>query len=441
MSAKLTQEYRIGACTVALRVGDILESDAKVLVSSDDDHFSMNGGVSAAILRAGGNSIKEEAQKQIAERQLGAMIETGAGTLNRQVRIYHVVSRFNGKHERFDLATTTACISAAVDNCIEALDRSAWRSIAFPAIGTGYAGHAPADVALAFAAALGKKLRSAKHALSVELYIHPTLLTGLFDFFKAFEDKATWQAAPVRDHAVVMIHGIRTDARWQDQVGGVLRAADPRINPVPIGYGFLDVFRFVLPFCLIRRSLIKEVADDLDTLSQTKSTTHLSIIAHSFGTYLTAYALRKATNVRVHRLILCGSVVPRLFPWKKLQSRLEVIDTTNYPNARVINDYGWRDVWPVLAQTITWGYGSSGRFGFKKPLVTDRAHNLSHSDFFTDDFVKKYWVPALVRGETVPNNEKQPISAYWLQVLTVLRVKYLLLAGAVWLIHKFYWPM
>jgi O-acetyl-ADP-ribose deacetylase (regulator of RNase III) len=437
MTTKLAQEYQVGTSTVALRVGDILESKAEIIVSSDDDKFSMNGGVSAAILRAGGSSIKEEAQKQIAPRQLGDMIETGHGSLSYK-RIYHVVSRFNGRHERPDFETTRACISAAVDNCIEALSRSAYGSIAFPAIGTGYAGHDPADVAAAFAAALGKKLGTVKKPLRVELYIHPGLLTGLLEFLRVFEDKATWLAAPIRDHAVAMVHGIRTDARWYSQVGRFLREADPSINPVPIGYGFFDVVSFLIPSRRIRQRLIDKVAKNLDTMIETKSTRKLSIIAHSFGTFLTAYALLKSPKVKVHRLILCGSIVPKDFDWSKLQSQLDVIDESQHPQACAINDHGWRDIWPVFAQTMTWGYGSSGRFGFQTVLVVDRAHDLSHSEFFKKEFVARYWVPALVHGSIVPNNVDPPMAGYLLLFLTRVQVKYVILAGiAVWLFFRF----
>lgn len=434
------QEYRVGQSVVALRIGNILNTKTEVIVSSDDDYFTMSGGVSLAILQEGGADIRRDAQAQIARRELGDMIETGAGLLSFR-RIYHVVSRFDGGERHFDLATTHACIQRAVDNCIEALARSAYTTIAFPAIGTGYAGHAPADVASSFAKALGTALAAEQKSLQVELYIHPDSLVGdatFIKFFHAFENKADWLANPVRSHAIAMIHGIRTDARWHDQVGSWLRKADPSINPVPIGYGFFDVFSFLLPSSSIRRGLIGRVEAELNELYETKSTQHLSIIAHSFGTFLVAFALLRCTNVKVHRLILCGSIVPRTFPWAKLRERLEVIDAANFPQVHVINDCGWRDIWPVLAHSITFGYGPSGRFGFQTALDKDRTHDLAHSDFFTEQFVTDFWLPALVDSRIVPNNVSPPPSAWILQLLTRFHLKVLVpvFAAVAWFVAR-----
>ena len=57
--------YRIGHSTLTLEFGDITKSEADVLVSSDDSYVTMGGGVSAAILRAGGESILHDAAKKI----------------------------------------------------------------------------------------------------------------------------------------------------------------------------------------------------------------------------------------------------------------------------------------------------------------------------------------------------------------------------------------
>ena len=55
--------YQFGQSTLTLEFGDITTSTAPALVSSDDYYLSMGGGVSRAILRAGGQSIALEAAK------------------------------------------------------------------------------------------------------------------------------------------------------------------------------------------------------------------------------------------------------------------------------------------------------------------------------------------------------------------------------------------
>ena len=433
------QEYQVGDSTVVLRIGDILTSRSDVAVSSDDDNFTMADGVSRSLLNAGGTEIKRDAQSQRAKRNLGDMIETTAGTLHFK-RIYHVVSRFDGKPKPLE-SETKGFVQNAVDNCLEVLSRSAYSSIAFPAIGTGYANHQPAEVAATIAAALGKKLQSIKKKLTVELYIFPGRIIGdenYLNFFLVFNNTASWIATPVRDHAVAMIHGIRTDARWHGDVGRVLRAADRTINPVAIGYGFFDVFSFLLPIPGVRKKVIAKVAEELLTLSQDKGTKHISIIAHSFGTYLTAFALLRLPTLKIHRLIICGSVVPLSFKWSKLENCLEVIDPGQHGAKRVINDFGWRDYWPVMAHSVSCGYGSSGRYGFQTTPVEDRGHNKGHSEFFKDDFVNQFWVPALSQGTIVVNPETPPKSLYLLHVLTRIHIKALVaIALIAWIGWRF----
>ena len=64
-----------------------------------------------------------------------------------------------------------------------------------------------------------------------------------------------------------------------------------------------------------------------------------------------------------------------------------------------MNECGTRDAWPLLAQMTTWGYGESGTFGFGHAAVRDRFHDLGHSEFFTEEFVKEWWVPLFRDGE------------------------------------------
>ena len=60
-----SRQYIFNKSTLTVNFGNILESQAEVIVSSDDSHVSMGGGVSSAILKAGGMSIMSDAQKMI----------------------------------------------------------------------------------------------------------------------------------------------------------------------------------------------------------------------------------------------------------------------------------------------------------------------------------------------------------------------------------------
>jgi len=129
----------------------------------------------------------------------------------------------------------------------------------------------------------------------------------------------------------------------------------------------------------------------------------ISVIAHSFGSYIVAEILLRNPDISLKRLILCGSVVAEKFDWFRVKGQVEGV---------AINDCGSRDIWPVFAKSITWGYGPTGTYGFKVDSVEDRVHPFRHSDYFTDTFVRRFSLPVLRSGEAVPTNYKQDSLRY-----------------------------
>ena len=56
-----SRQYIFNNSNLTVRFGNILESQSEIIVSSDDCYVSMGGGVSRAILKEGGLSIKSDA--------------------------------------------------------------------------------------------------------------------------------------------------------------------------------------------------------------------------------------------------------------------------------------------------------------------------------------------------------------------------------------------
>jgi hypothetical protein len=80
----------------------------------------------------------------------------------------------------------------------------------------------------------------------------------------------------------------------------------------------------------------------------------------------------------------------------------------------VMNEVGTGDVWPVLAATVTTGYGPAGTYGFRCPYVVVRWHNgETHSAFLDPKFCRNFWVPYLRDGTIVAaaTAEDVPVSA------------------------------
>ena len=144
----------------------------------------------------------------------------------------------------------------------------------------------------------------------------------------------------------------------------------------------------------------------------------LSVIAHSFGTYAIGRILKENPDIRLHRLVLCGAVLPTDFRWDQIP---------NSVRTDIINDCGIRDIWPVLAQSTTFGYGPSGRFGFGTPGVRDRFHNFGHGGFFEEKFVREFWLPWFRIGHLVNSEAPPPSGTPW-HLLTIIQIKWLAIA-------------
>jgi len=227
--------------------------------------------------------------------------------------------------------------------------------------------------------------------------------------------------AVVRNHYVILIHGIRTHAEYQTKLASELEQIS-NIKAVSLGYEFLDVIRFLT---VGRNGAINKITAEIrDLKTMEPAPEKISVIAHSFGTYIVSKILERHTDIDFHRIIFCGSIVPTTFRWDHYKSRFE---------KPVLNDCGMFDIWPVFAKFATWGYGPSGRFGFGSGRVRDRFHRFKHSDFFTErnsHFFSDYWKPFLEHGDIVEGELKREGTPLWTSLLTLVKAPVLALALA-----------
>jgi pimeloyl-ACP methyl ester carboxylesterase len=227
---------------------------------------------------------------------------------------------------------------------------------------------------------------------------------------------------PSTDYQVVLlIHGIRTMADWGPMVRSKLEVPS-QIEVIPIKYGYFDAFRFWCPSWTrnkpIRR-VYTQIRVALQVAREKDPHPKLSIIAHSFGTYITGQILKEGFDLHIHRLILCGSVLPQDFPWEQYQGRFD--------REKVINECGKTDIWPVLAQSASWGYGASGTHGFGAVLVKDRYHAGGHGQYFEPEFVQESWEPFIRRGEFDGSRYEveMPPTPWWMSVLGILPLQWI----------------
>jgi hypothetical protein len=225
------------------------------------------------------------------------------------------------------------------------------------------------------------------------------------------------------EQIVLLIHGIRTQADWQPMLTKILDEKG-RTKIIPIKYGYFDAFRFWLPFK--RHNPVDRVEKMIRVVRGKYPDARISVIAHSFGSYIIGHLLKEQVDLKLDKLILCGSILPNSYPWEEVIHKF--LDTDNEETVSIVNECGKRDIWPVLAKSMSWGYGPSGTHGFGHVLVKDRFHNVSHSEYFNRDFVTTYWKPFLASGEYKSTEPDEQITPWWLSILGLLPLRWLLVA-------------
>ena len=185
---------------------------------------------------------------------------------------------------------------------------------------------------------------------------------------------------------IFSLHGIRTRAAWQKDLTRVLSEAG--FNHLPLDFGFFRAVRLLMPAS--RRRQVDWFRDCYTTEMRGRSSPP-SVIAHSFGTYIVAEAIRKYPEVRFRQIILCGSIVHRDFPWSERTDAGQV--------GRVLNECGQKDFWSRIVVWFVRDAGSSGVKGFSDTAgnrVIQRLHpDWRHSTSFYELNYQHNWVSFL----------------------------------------------
>lgn len=180
-----SRKYTFNKSTVTIKFGDIIESHSEVIASSDDCYVTMSGGVSRAILNAGGKVIVKDAHKMVPV-PLGDVVVTTAGAMRYQRYIFHCITidkrrelqmleSHVTKEEVFDYL-----LQHAVDKCFQLMQVMDLTSIAFSTIGAGVACISIQKVIEQMVTAIACNLGNTNRSLDVELY--------LYDFYNLYSE-------------------------------------------------------------------------------------------------------------------------------------------------------------------------------------------------------------------------------------------------------------
>ena len=212
---------------------------------------------------------------------------------------------------------------------------------------------------------------------------------------------------------LMSIHGIRTHGEWQKTFAAVASGSGSRCES--FDYGRYGLLRFLLPpfnsnmvdrFYNWYTAQVKAYRDiDLSQFDKRPS-----VVAHSLGSWILGYALLKYEDVRIDKVILAGSILPRDFDWATIFARDQV--------STVRNECGQKDPWPSWAGRFVARTGTAGSKGFDwfGPNVENVFIEwFGHSDALIRPHIENFWLPflrqppsplVLVNGRDIHDGEK-----------------------------------
>ncbi len=204
---------------------------------------------------------------------------------------------------------------------------------------------------------------------------------------------------------VLSLHGIRTRGEWQKSLTSDLNEAG--FVHVPLDYGFARALKLLWPPS--RRRQVIWFRNEYAAAVRGHPGRDLSVIAHSLGTYLVTTAIDLFPEIVFSRVVLCGSIVRRDFPWTAIVERGQV--------GSVLNERGGRDIWSATIGWFVQDAGSSGVDGFTDlahGAVHERRHpRFRHSDCFYSLNYSQNWTPFLLGNEPSPLLPTAPVSTNW----------------------------
>src|ERR1035438_5004515 len=160
-----SRSYKFGNSGLTIEFGDASAGPRHVIVSSDDYYITMGGGVSAAVLRAGGQEIMIDAAKKVPAK-LGDVVVTTAERLKAQY-IFHEITL----EQYADQTPASQIVRKCVARCFDLLDALGLDSVAFLAVGAGAAQFSYEDVAVEMADVIADRLVRSERSLQVTLFL------------------------------------------------------------------------------------------------------------------------------------------------------------------------------------------------------------------------------------------------------------------------------
>ena len=187
---------------------------------------------------------------------------------------------------------------------------------------------------------------------------------------------------------LLTVHGVETLGQWQEEISPSFDGIDG-LHHEPHKYGVFRVYKILVPS--YRKAQVRRFAELYDRWCK-DNTIRPSIIAHSFGTYIVAAALRRYPAMEFDSVILCGSIVANDYPWSKLIGE----KVSRVRNELAAEDSVVKLFRSKLLRRLIPGTGTSGVDGFTAPPaeVSNEPSSYTHSEYFLiKKHCNRYWRP------------------------------------------------
>ncbi|MFW3353702.1 DUF6932 family protein [Aliarcobacter butzleri] len=191
---------------------------------------------------------------------------------------------------------------------------------------------------------------------------------------------------------LVTIHGILSNASWNNELMPIASSQGWIVAPFYYGY--------TLPDILMNENKRKEVIErfrEWILYIQETYNGRISVIAHSFGTYILASYLNgfdEVPPVTFNSIILTGSIVNTNFDWNTCRGNKV---------SRVRNEIAPNDQWVKWMPETKWLpldklFGKSGTEGFvnDSEILTQPKNDIfDHNNVIKKDVITQMWMPYL----------------------------------------------
>jgi Predicted phosphatase homologous to the C-terminal domain of histone macroH2A1 len=238
----MERTYKYNNSEVTICIGNILNSDAEVIVSSDDCFITMGGGVSASIRRKEGMGAIEQDVKKKVPAEIGDVVVSTAGTLPQKYIFHAITIGFIGRSSLKSLPVEEVqdyIIRNSVTKCLNIMRYLNVTSIAFPTIGGGTAQIPYSRIAYTMSRAISDFLKRTNVSYKVFLYIYdqserPEYIKYL-DFYEQFaacverdnyrvvDEPILKSMLPTKEDYDLFISYSRMDSQKADEIADALK--------------------------------------------------------------------------------------------------------------------------------------------------------------------------------------------------------------------------